>query len=104
MATYPDIEGHLFEADIEALYRRGLVGVTPGDDYRPDDPITRGESAAYFNRVLNLLGHEAPPVEPPVEPEPEPEPEPPTPPEGMFIPVLQGPKLMHDGNPTVMSG
>lgn len=38
-----------------------------------------------------------PPVEPPVDP-------PVDPPTDMFIPKLQGPVLMHDGNPDVISG
>ena len=115
MSRYPDVrEGDLFHGDIEALAQRGLIGVPDGELYRPNDPITRGENAAYINRVLNYLGATVPQPEPepepqpepePVpEPEPEPEPEPVPPPEGSYIPVLQGPKLMHDGNPTVMSG
>src|SRR5210317_1221502 len=103
MSRYPDVpETHLFYGDIEALAQRGLVGVPDGENYQPDDPITRGQSAAYFNRVLNYLGDTVP--EAPPEPEPPVEPEPPEPPEGSYIPVLQGPKLMHDGNPTVKSG
>lgn len=99
MSRYPDVpEDHLFYQDIEDLALRGMVGVPDGGNYRPNDPITRGESAAYINRVLNALGYSV------FDFEPEPLVEPPEPPEGMYIPVLEGPKLYHDGNPTVMSG
>lgn len=76
-SKWPDVERHRFQGDIEALDARGLVGVPEGSNYRPDDPITRGESAAYLNRVLNYLGETVtpPPVDPPAPP-----------PSGLFIP------------------
>lgn len=92
MSRYPDIEGHLFQQDIDDLDARGLVGVPDGADYRPDDSITRGESAAYLNRMLTYLGDTVePPVEPPIEPPVEPPVEPPT---GMFIPGHNGAPIL----------
>jgi hypothetical protein len=74
--SYPsDIDGHFFEEDIRSLYDRGLTTVDP---FRPDETLTRGQFAAYLNRLLEYLGDvlEPPVVEPPPDPEPEPVPPP----------------------------
>lgn len=51
-----DETGHLFEEDIHALYEAGITrGCDPPDNFRfcPDDPVTRGEMAAFLNRAFD---------------------------------------------------
>lgn len=50
-----DETGHLFEEDIHALFEAGITrGCDPPDNFRfcPDDPVTRGEMAAFLNRAF----------------------------------------------------
>ena len=53
---FRDDDGSVHEADIEIMYALGItVGCSlEGDRYCPDDPITRGQIAAFVRRVLDL--------------------------------------------------
>jgi len=52
--TFTDDEGSIFESDIEALYAAGItVGCSP-TKFCPDDPVTRGQMAAFLTRALKL--------------------------------------------------
>ena len=56
-ATFTDDDGNTHEADIETIAAAGITrGCNPpdNDEYCPDDGFTRGQSAAFFNRALNL--------------------------------------------------
>jgi endoglucanase len=60
--SFVDDDGSVFEDDIEWL---ASVGVTRGcnppvnDQFCPDDPVTRGEMAAFLNRLLGLPAADA---------------------------------------------
>ena len=55
--TFVDDNGHVFEPAIEAV---AAVGITKGcnpptnDMFCPDDPVTRGQMAAFLARGLDL--------------------------------------------------
>lgn len=54
---FTDIEGSVFEADIGALAATGITrGCNPPaqDRFCPDDPVTRGQMAAFLVRALDL--------------------------------------------------
>ncbi len=53
--TFTDDNGHIFENDIAALAAAGITrGCNPptNDRYCPDDPVTRGQMAAFLHRAL----------------------------------------------------
>ncbi len=55
--TFVDDDGSIFEADIEWLAAEGVTkGCNPptNDRYCPDDPVTRGQMAAFLVRFLGL--------------------------------------------------
>lgn len=55
--SFADVEGHLFENDIAWLAERGITkGCNPpaNDSFCPDDPVTRGQMAAFLVRALEL--------------------------------------------------
>ena len=55
-SDFVDAEGHLFERDIAALAAADITrGCNPpaNDRFCPDDPITRGEMAAFLHRALS---------------------------------------------------
>ncbi|MFO7292941.1 MAG: S-layer homology domain-containing protein, partial [Acidimicrobiia bacterium] len=52
---FVDDDGSIFEGDIERLAAAGITrGCNPPDNDRfcPDDPITRGQMAAFLFRAL----------------------------------------------------
>jgi hypothetical protein len=53
---FRDDDGSVHEADIEVMYARGITyGCSPeGDRYCPEDPITRGQIAAFVRRLFDL--------------------------------------------------
>jgi len=54
-ASFVDDDGSLFEADIEKLASAGITfGCNPPDNDRfcPDDPVTRGQMAAFLHRAV----------------------------------------------------
>lgn len=54
---FTDDDGHLFEAEIEMLAAAGITrGCNPPANTRfcPNDPVTRGQMAAFFVRALGL--------------------------------------------------
>jgi hypothetical protein len=52
--VFVDDDGHLFEADIQALARAGItLGCGPGV-FCPDGLVTRGQMAAFLTRALGL--------------------------------------------------
>lgn len=56
---FADDNGHLFEADINALASAGITrGCNPPENTKfcPDALMTRGEMAAFLSRALNLPG------------------------------------------------
>src|SRR5690606_32863779 len=55
--VFADTAGHLFEDDIAALGTAGITrGCNPPDNtlFCPDDPVTRGQMAAFLTRALDL--------------------------------------------------
>lgn len=53
--TFTDDNGHIFEADIAALAAAGITkGCNPpkNDRYCPDEPVTRGQMAAFLHRAF----------------------------------------------------
>lgn len=51
-----DETGHVFEQDIHALAEAGITrGCDPPDNFRfcPDDPVSRGQMAAFLNRAFD---------------------------------------------------
>lgn len=53
--TFVDTAGHTFEKDVAALAGAGITrGCNPPDNTRfcPDQPVTRGQMAAFLNRAL----------------------------------------------------
>jgi len=56
-ATFSDISGNLFEADIEWLAAQGITsGCNPpaNTKFCPNDRVTRGQMAAFLDRALTL--------------------------------------------------
>lgn len=52
---FEDDDGHLFEADINALAEAGITtGCNDGTVYCPDDIVTRGQMAAFLRRAGDL--------------------------------------------------
>ena len=54
-----DDEDSVFDADIERLAASGITrGCNPpvNDRFCPDDPVTRGQMAAFLHRALALDG------------------------------------------------
>lgn len=51
---FTDISGSIFEADINALFAAGITTGTSATTYSPDEPMTRGQMAAFINRALDL--------------------------------------------------
>jgi hypothetical protein len=61
-ATFTDDDGNTHEADIETIAAADITrGCNPpaNDEYCPEDGFTRGQSAAFFNRALNLEASDA---------------------------------------------
>jgi len=54
--TYADTKGHWAEAPIGQLTRKFIANGRTADEFRPNQPITRGEFAAYLARGLGLVG------------------------------------------------
>lgn len=55
--SFTDDAGHLFEAEINSLADAGITkGCNPPDNdfFCPDDPVSRGQMAAFLARALNL--------------------------------------------------
>ncbi len=55
VGRFPDDDGTVFEADIEALAEAGVtLGCDPpaNSQFCPDDPVTRGQMAAFLARAL----------------------------------------------------
>ncbi|MDH5372599.1 MAG: S-layer homology domain-containing protein, partial [Acidimicrobiia bacterium] len=51
---FADVGGHDFEDEITWMVQSGITtGCAPGR-FCPDDPVTRGQMAAFLNRALNL--------------------------------------------------
>lgn len=55
--TFPDIEGHWGQKEIEIACSSGILYGYPDGTYRPDQPITRAEFFAIVNRMLNRVAH-----------------------------------------------
>ena len=56
---FVDDDVSVFEADIERLAAAGITrGCNPpvNDRFCPDDPVTRGQMAAFLHRALTLGG------------------------------------------------
>lgn len=54
--TFHDDDGNVFEGDIEKLAASGITkGCNPptNDQFCPEDPVTRGQMAAFLNRALS---------------------------------------------------
>ena len=62
---FGDDDTSIFEADIEAIAAAGVTfGCNPptNDRFCPDDPVTRGQMAAFLSRALGLTPLVPPPV------------------------------------------
>lgn len=58
-ARFSDTRGHVFASDVAALADAGITrGCNPprNDRFCPDDPVTRGQMAAFLARALDLPG------------------------------------------------
>ncbi len=58
-ATFADIRGNTHEGNIEAIAAEGITkGCNPpsNDRFCPDEPVTRGQMAAFLVRALGLTG------------------------------------------------
>lgn len=53
-AGFSDTAGHLFEFDIDRLSGAGITSGCGGTSYCPDNPVTRGQMAAFLVRALGL--------------------------------------------------
>jgi S-layer homology domain len=54
-ATFCDVlTSHPFFQFIEALVRSGITVGCDGSNYRPDDPLTRGQMAVFLSKALGL--------------------------------------------------
>lgn len=51
--SFPDILGHWAEEDIKKAARYGRIEGYPGGTFRPDAPITRGETVRIINNMLS---------------------------------------------------
>jgi len=51
---FADSVGHIFEAEITALTESGITRGCSPDRYCPDQPVTRGQMAAFLVRALGL--------------------------------------------------
>src|SRR5690606_3999374 len=51
--TFADTKGHTFAADIAALARSGITRGCGPDRFCPDQPVTRGQMAAFLVRALD---------------------------------------------------
>src|SRR5690606_13410789 len=68
--TFTDTTGHVFEGDIARLAAADITrGCNPpaNDRFCPDDPVTRGQMAAFLKRALSGTT-EPPPTTPPTTP------------------------------------
>jgi hypothetical protein len=54
-ATFGDVPtSHQFFQFVEALYRSGITAGCGGDNYCPDEPLTRGQMAVFLAKALGL--------------------------------------------------
>ena len=53
-SPFADISGSTFEDDINRLFAAGITIGTSPTTFSPDDPMTRGQMAAFINRALSL--------------------------------------------------
>lgn len=56
VGLYADDDGSVHESAVEALAREGITRGCGGDRFCPDDPVTRGQMAAFLVRALGLPG------------------------------------------------
>jgi len=55
ISTFNDVQtSHPFYSSIEAMGASGITGGCGGGNYCPDDPLTRGQMAAFLTRALGL--------------------------------------------------
>jgi hypothetical protein len=57
---FTDDDGSSHEPDIEAIHAAGITRGCGGTRYCPDDPVTRGQMAAFLNRALQLPAADSP--------------------------------------------
>ena len=55
VSVFDDISDTSFVADIIWLAEQGITRGCSTDNYCPDDPITRGQMAAFLNRARDLI-------------------------------------------------
>jgi len=53
-STFADTKGHVFAADIAALADAGITRGCGPNKFCPDQPVTRGQMAAFLVRALGL--------------------------------------------------
>jgi hypothetical protein len=51
---FTDVSGHFFEADITWLVKAGITSGCSSTKFCPNQPVTRGQMAAFLERALNL--------------------------------------------------
>ena len=52
---FTDDDDSIFEPQIETLYDYGITSGCTVDKFCPDDPVTRGQMAAFLVRAINIL-------------------------------------------------
>ena len=52
---FTDDDDSIFEPQIETLYDHGITSGCTVDKFCPDDPVTRGQMAAFLVRAINIL-------------------------------------------------
>lgn len=52
--TFPDIQGHWAQSDIELMASKFVVQGYPDGDFVPEGPVTRAEFTAMLMRMLNI--------------------------------------------------
>ena len=58
--SFVDDDGDTHEGAIEAIRAEGITGGCAAERYCPDDPVTRGQMAAFLDRALDLPAATAP--------------------------------------------
>jgi len=53
-ATFADTKGHVFAGDVAALADAGITRGCGPNKFCPDQPVTRGQMAAFLVRALGL--------------------------------------------------
>ncbi|MDP2856651.1 MAG: S-layer homology domain-containing protein [Bacillota bacterium] len=56
VVTFPDIQGHWAQKDVERLVGWGIITGMPDGTFAPEAPVTRAQVAVLLKRTVNLVG------------------------------------------------